>query len=908
MAGRSYNLKKMWLIAFSSLLAVAGLGLESWSQGNPPPDQEEIDQRFERLPVSQKLSFRAHMRQGLELLLIYQVERAEAEFSRSLEIVPDHPEALFHRGRIALRKKETAEAARLLTRAVQVNPDILAAHSILLSLYGPDGPLADPATAELHRAEIGRICGELGDFDRKIEEWIRTGQGADPKRSLLARSQELLATPESPITRYAQAYALREGALISPQAGLDHSLKADQAFHRLIDDYPGLVGILIDHGRWLLMTQIRFDLVDDPNLPPMDSSITLDIAQVYFERAFDASPLDSQAAHQALLHLGHVARDMGDFDRAVQLYRIVAEQPGASTSVQWQAHFNLGVVHLRLDDRAAALPEFTLSEQINSDPIIRWYQHISGGPQLTLRPEPVTEEHRRTLKFVDVAKQLGVDKYDGAGPSAWGDVDNDGDLDLYVSGCDTFSILYRNDGDHFTDISREAGLENIASGFSSTFADYDNDGDVDLYVGRNGWSGPAANSLYRNRGNGTFEDVTQQAGVGHPGSTFVHGWADFDRDGWLDLYMANGITKDGSVNCLYHNNGDGTFTDVTLEVGLGERPGIQTIGFGIGDYNRDGWPDIFVNSWGSRNRLYRNQGNGKFADVATFAGVDGRRFPASGYLGFINDFDNDTWPDILLTKLCPSFGMTIEGMLEGFKPTRLTNLYTSKLFRSKGDGWTFEDVSEASGLIYAHGSMGANVADVNNDGNLDFYLGTGDPWLPRMESNALYINEGNARFVDLTRYTGLGHLGKGHGITFADFDSDGDIDLYAPQGGFVHGDLWNNALYRNELGNRNNWLQVLLVGTRSNRMGVGAQLTVRSGDSSLYLEKTAGGAFGSSSTPHVHFGLGQRTRIDSLEIWWPSGEETTYRDIPINSFIQITEGSPEIKRITPAESGGPGQN
>ena len=599
--------------------------------------------------------------------------------------------------------------------------------------------------------------------------------------------------------------------------------------------------------------------------------------------------------HYALLGLAHVARDMGDFDDAVQYYLTLLQQPDLSMTLQGEARFNLGAVYYRIGAPGKARPHLQWCTTNSRGPLVYWIAHLCGIIDLPLRPEPVTDEHRRTLEFVDHAGELGVDKYDGAGASAWGDVDLDGDLDLFVVGCDTYSALYRNDGGQFTDVSRQAGLEDVANGFSSTLADFDNDGDCDLYIGRNGWSGPAPNSLFRNRGDGTFEDVTAEAGVGHPGSSFVHGWADFDRDGYLDLYVANGITKDGSRNVLYHNDGDGSFTDVTTACGLAEPEGTQTIGFAIGDYDMDGWPDLFVNSWNTINRLYHNRGDGTFEEVASAAGVDGRKHPAGGDGAFFEDYDGDEWPDLLYTKISP-YQVVFQAALADYKPNRQALFYATKFYRNQGDG-TFVDRSQAMGLIAPHGTMGANTADVNNDGFLDFLLGTGDPRMARLEPNAFYANEAGQRFVELTRFTGLGHLGKGHGVTFADYDFDGDLDIYAPQGGFVHGDLWRNALYRNERGNVNHWLQVALVGTKSNRMGVGARLTLHAGDSALLRFMTAGGAFGSSNSPYVHFGLGARTAIDRLEIVWPSGQSNTYEDVPVDRFVRLVEGAEELELL-----------
>ncbi len=853
------------------------------------------------LPTSARMEFVTHYHQGLELARQFQAGRALAEFQRCLQIRENDRNALFQKARLLLRIGPKEEGLALLRGLAEGDPPMLAARQLLHSLYAMPGPLADARRVLAARDAVRVVCGELGDFDLTLRQWLTTNTAPVSRESLGRRYANLdERSAASPIGRLMYVYARRFDMGPPPtSAAKDRSrnAEADRTCRKLMDDYPGMAGVATEHAMWLLMSQVRFDLVEQTEGPPMNSSITLDLAQKYFEEALDTSALDSSLAHFALLGLGHVARDMGDFDQAAGTYRLLLDQSDVSPAFQYEAHFNLGLVHYRDFNTEKAQSHLRWCASVRQDPLVVWLRSLIKDLQFPFRPEPVSEEHRRTLRFVDRAAELGVDKYDGAGPSAWCDTDLDGDLDLFVCGCDTFCILYRNDGDRFTDVSRQAGLETIASGFSATFADYDNDGDCDLYIGRNGWSGPAGNSLYRNRGDGSFEDVTDQAGVGDPGSSFVHAWADFDRDGYLDLFVANGIGNDGSTNTLYHNNANGTFTDVTESCGLTEAPGTHTIGFAIGDYDRDGWPDIFVNSWRTRHRLYHNRGDGTFEEVATPAGVDGREHPRLGYVAFLEDFDNDTLPDILLTKLA-RFPLVLQGMASYYRPNPRATRYATKFYRNQGDG-TFADESEMAGLLYAHGTMGANVGDVNNDGFLDFYLGTGDPMMARLEPNAFYLNTGHGGFVDLTRFTGLGHLGKGHGITFADYDFDGDLDIYAPQGGFVHGDLWHNAFYHNELGNTNNWLAVQLEGTKSNRMGVGAQLTLRSGDFTIYREMRAGGAFGSSSSPYIHFGLARRTAIDRLEVDWPSGEHVVYADLPVNRYIKIVEASDIITLLEP---------
>ncbi|MEW6071781.1 MAG: FG-GAP-like repeat-containing protein [Planctomycetota bacterium] len=860
----------------------------------------------ERLAPADRLEFATHLEQGLEHARRFEAARALAELERCRTLCPGHPEVEFHRARLLLRTGPAAEARAVLEELARREPPFLLARRLLAERFAAPGELHDPAAAEELRRSLRETYGGLEDLERRLAEWLVGSTGPSPVAEL-ARDPagSPLAAADPLLARLARAYSRRFDMgtpAVSWEADRNRFQEADRLVGEIVAAHPGLAAICAEHGMWLLRSQVRLDLGRRPDRPPMSSLVVLEIAQQYFERTLDASALDSPLGRYGLLALGLAVRDMGDFAGAIRLHEVLLAQPDLEPGLAHDARFSLGFVHLRRGEQAAARPLFEACAAVRPGVFVDWMRSLAQGIRLPRRVEPVTEEHRRTLGFAERARELGVNKLDGAGPSAWCDVDRDGDLDLFVSGCDTYSILYRNDGDRFTDVSRAAGLVDVPSGFGATFADYDNDGDGDLYIGRNGWTGPAPNLLFRNRGDGTFEDVTEAAGLGDPGSSFVEAWADLDRDGFLDLLVSNGVTNDGSTNRLYHNEGDGTFTDATARCGLAEEPGTQTIGLAVGDYDLDGWPDVFANSWRTRNRLYHNRGDGTFEEVAAAAGVDGKDHPWSGYVAFLADLDGDLWPDLLLTKLSP-FPHVLQAMLYGYRPTRQTFAYATKLYRNEGDG-TFVDRSLEAGLLYPHGTMGANVGDLDNDGDLDFYLGTGDPSMTRLEPNAFYVNEGGGRFVDLTRFTGLGHLGKGHGITLADFDMDGDLDVYAPQGGFVHGDLWENAFYVNELGNRNHWLAVGLTGVKSNRMGVGARLVLRAGDVAIHREVTAGGAFGSSSTPFVHFGLGRREAIDRLEIRWPSGEEAAYTGLPADSYVWIAEGAAEASRVPPAAGGG----
>jgi hypothetical protein len=402
-----------------------------------------------------------------------------------------------------------------------------------------------------------------------------------------------------------------------------------------------------------------------------------------------------------------------------------------------------------------------------------------------------------------------------------------------------------------------------------------------------------SNSLYRNNGDGTFVDVTEQAGVGNLGSSFVCTWSDVDRDGDVDLMVANGITGGGDTNALYRNNGDGTFTDVTVQAGLAVPAGTRTIGLAFGDYDLDGWPDLFVSGFGTRNRLYRNKGDGTFAEIAAQAGVAGEDEISTGYVAFFLDYDNDLDLDILKTNLAP-WSHVLAGLSDRFdaltaEQRRPTLRFCPKLYRNEGDG-TFTEVGEQAGFVLPIGIMGAGVADLDNDGYLDAYFGTGDPALERMEPDRFWHNNGDGTFTDVTFAAGLGNIGKGHGVTFADVDGDGDLEIYAPEGGFVHGDAWPNALYLNRQKSGNHWLHIDLEGRESNRDALDTKLIVRAGDLRILREVHNGEGFGSSNTPTVEVGIGQAREIDLLEVRWPSGRIQTFDDVPIDGRIVLIEG------------------
>ena len=490
---------------------------------------------------------------------------------------------------------------------------------------------------------------------------------------------------------------------------------------------------------------------------------------------------------------------------------------------------------------------------------------------------PVAEES--PVRFTDMGPIFGVDKYDRGRGSAWGDYDHDGDLDLFTTGIHTTHALYRNeDGAGFTDIAQAAGLKDPRGGWGASCADYDNDGWLDLYVSRDAWEGGTPNSLYRNQGNSTFIEVSEEAGVDDPDASFTHTWGDYDNDGWLDLYVAEGVTGDGTPNKLFHNQRDGTFKDRAAEAGVGHTG--KTLGVAFGDYDNDGDLDLYASDVGGPSTLYRNNGDGTFADVTLQAGVD--RPHAGSYVTFFFDYNGDGHLDLFVGAFA-YYESAVESLISG----RGTGPSFPHLYRNNGDG-TFVNVSTKSCLSRAVGSMGAGFGDVDYDGLIDIYLSNGGPNYPRLEPNLLYLNKGNDQFADITASAGVGHIGKGHGVSFADYDNDGDLDIYAGVGGHYPGDLWHNSLYRNE-GHDNHWL-VVEVRSSPNRYAVGTRLRIRAGDLVQDAEISTGNGFGCTNSFPMEFGLGHRTRVDALEIRWPSGRTETHRDLDVDQVLVFEEG------------------
>ena len=620
-----------------------------------------------------------------------------------------------------------------------------------------------------------------------------------------------------------------------------------------------------------------------------------------FEKVLELEPNNLEA----MLQLGLAEFRLGEADKAAARFENIIQNYRRHSG----AYYYLGVYHLRHGNLEEAVTNFKASLRLKPrDPETLWnlwtaYSKLGGYPEelpeeFKIQTEweqegrveaggksgsPVFQSSNLPSKsqFTNVAPDLKMDKVDGGRGSAWGDYDNDGDEDIVAVGTYQPHALYRNNGDGtFTNVAEQAGIADPRGGWGSLFADYDNDGSLDLYITRGGWSGAAENTLYHNNGDGTFTDVTHAAGVADPQSSFCAAWADYNNDGYLDLYIADGVIGDGAANVLYHNNGDGTFTNIAESAGVANTG--NSLGTAWGDYDKDGYIDLHVVNFGQSNVLYRNNGDGTFTDVTPTTGMN---LPVTdAFVTFFLDVDNDADLDIFISN-SGSFQAFIAGQITGTAPHDGDR---QVLYRNNGDG-TFTDVTRESGLYHAFGAMGANFGDIDSDGYLDIYLATGAPQMGRLERDALFRNNGDGTFTDATFAFGLGNIGKGHGVTFGDVDTDGDVDIYVPVGGAFIGDQWHNLFYQNA-GAGNNWLTLKLVGVKSNRDGIGARVTLRVGDRVIYREVSGGCGFGSTNSLSLEIGLKAHTKVDTLEIAWPSGQVDTHRDLSVNQRLVFTEG------------------
>jgi hypothetical protein len=572
-----------------------------------------------------------------------------------------------------------------------------------------------------------------------------------------------------------------------------------------------------------------------------------------------------------------------------------------------------------------ALAELAVLMRSAPDPGLRWLINVTamtvgeypgGVPEEWRIPPEAFDSEYPLPAFPDRAGPAGVDVFGTSGGVALEDFDGDGRLDLVVSGwaVDEQLRYLRSRGDGtFEDQTLAAGLGGQLGGLNLVHADYDNDGRPDVLVLRGAWLGPDGlhpNSLLHNEGPGpdgniVFRDRTREAGLLSFFPTHSAAWADFDLDGWLDVFVGN-ETVPGleAPSQLFRNRGDGTFVNVAAAAGLDVRGFVK--GGVWGDVDRDGRPDLFLSRFGEPNQLFHNDGPGadgvwRFTDVTATAGV---AEPRMSFPAWFWDYDNDGWLDLLVAPYSGLFGDSLAAVAADFLG-QPTDLERGRLYRNQGRDAAgvvrFRDVSAATGFDRPLLAMGANFGDLDNDGWLDAYFGTGEPDLKTLIPNRMFRNDGGRRFQDVTTAGGFGHLQKGHGIAWGDLDNDGDQEVYAVMGGAYVGDSYPNALFVNP-GSANGWVTLVLEGVKSNRSAIGALVRLVAagpdGERELWRTVGTGGSFGSSSL-QLEIGLGTATRIDRVEVRWPVAAGTTeiFRGLEPGSAYRLRQSSGRAERL-----------
>lgn len=517
-------------------------------------------------------------------------------------------------------------------------------------------------------------------------------------------------------------------------------------------------------------------------------------------------------------------------------------------------------------------------------------------------------------RFTNVAGTLGVDHGGIAGGLSVEDFDNDGFLDVLVTsyGLDDEPRFYMNDGEGgFVDQTEEAGLTGLVGGLNTVHADYNNDGYEDVFILRGAWLGEQGrrpNSLLRNNGDGTFTDVTYQAGLDAYHPTQTAAWADANGDGHVDLFVGNesnaqidpfsGDTSSTNVSphpsTLYLNEGDGTFAEQGAAAGLDVEAYVK--GTAWGDVNNDGWPDLYVSVLGGPNRLFMNQGPDadgipQFEERGEEAGV---QTPLFSFPVWFWDYNNDGHQDLFVSGFDMRYFTRVAHAVAAEHIGVETQAETPRVYRNEGDG-TFTEVSDRLHLDEALFAMGSNYGDLDNDGYQDFYAGTGAPDFASIVPNRMFRNREGDSFNDVSFEGGFAHIQKGHALAFADFDRDGDQDVYSVMGGSVPGDSFHNVLFENP-GHENHWVTLALEGRTANRSAIGARLSIVArrpdgGTRTIHRTVRTGGSFGAAPLQQ-EIGLGAATRIDTLRVTWPTPDQTTqtFTDLSVDTTYQLIEG------------------
>ncbi|HKQ40297.1 MAG TPA: FG-GAP-like repeat-containing protein [Verrucomicrobiae bacterium] len=564
-----------------------------------------------------------------------------------------------------------------------------------------------------------------------------------------------------------------------------------------------------------------------------------------------------------------------------------------------------------------------LAEQKTNDLGARWLLNLSAMtlgkypaevPASLRIPESVFESEAPFPKFAEMGTRLGLGENALAGGTLTEDFDGDGLVDVFLSKWNTVGqcALYRNLGNgHFIDITRKAGLEGVTGGLNIMQADYNNDGYMDVYVVRGAWLGEMGlipDSLLRNNGDGTFDDVTEETGLlsMHPALSAT--WFDANNDGWIDLFVGNETTTPEFPHpCqLFINQRNGTFKEAAQPANAAIVGFVR--GVSAGDFDNDGRPDLYISRLNQENILLHNESTVdrvRFTDVTAQFGV---AEPRMSFPTWFWDYNNDGWLDIWVSGYGDAprgwYSATLSHVTLGeWVADKLglpSKAETFRLYRN--DRGHFTDVTRAANLKKSVLAMSANFGDLDNDGYLDFYTGTGAPSYGSLVPNEMFRNDGGSTFKNITTAGGFGHLQKGHAIAFADLNNDGAQEVVVNVGGGYAGDTFYDALFVNP-GTTNSWVSLKFVGKQSNRAAIGTRVKVvasaKGAAREIHRVVGSGGSFGSSPL-RQDIGLGQCDKIERVEVWWPaSGQTNVLTSLKPSQFYEITEGKTEARLLAP---------